>query len=192
MGWNPFKRRRTVPSPVTTRFAWKRRYLPLRLERLEDRLAPALGTFELDGNAITQTTHDWDQVYNDVVLNPGQNTSGSLPGAVAFIHDPVNSATDNIFTGGQSKDYNDVNEWHIGQGTPQNKADLADVYAAAYEVQVSGQTHTVVNFGADRYDNSGSASMGFWFFQNPISVNPDGSVSGAHAVGDIFVVADFA
>src|SRR5262245_1210657 len=191
MGWNPFKRRRTVPSPVTTRFAWKRRYLPLRLERLEDRLAPALGSFELAGNAITQTTHDWDQVYNDPVLTPGHNTSGSIPGAVVFIHDPVNSPTDNIFTGGASKDYNNLNQWQIGQGTPQTKADLADVYAAAYQVPVGGQTHTIIDFGADRFDNSASTSLGFWFFQNPVSVNANGTISGAHAVGDILVVADF-
>ena len=162
----------------------------LFVEPLEDRITPSLGTFELDGNATTQTTHDWDQVYNDAVLHPGQNTSGSIPGAVAFVHDPVNSTTDNIFTGGGSKDINDVNQWHIGQGTPQSKADIADAYAAAYQVQVGGQTHTVIDFGADRYDNSASTTLGFWFFQNPISVNADGSISGAHAVGDILVVAD--
>ena len=58
-------------------------------------------------------------------------------------------------------------------------------------MQVGGQTHTILNFGADRYDNSGSTTLGFWFFQNPISMNPDGTFSGAHAVGDILLVADF-
>ena len=55
--------------------------------------------FELDGNATTQATHDWDQVYNDAVLNPGQNTSGSIPGTATFLHDPVNSGTDDSFSG---------------------------------------------------------------------------------------------
>src|SRR5262245_29665727 len=149
MRWKLFtKRRRGAPRPVVARSPWKSRYIPF-LERLEDRLAPALGTFELDGNAITQTTHDWDQVYNDAIVNPGQNTSGSIPGAITFLTDPVNSPTDNIFLGGQSKDINGLNEWQIGPGTPQSKADIAHAYAVAYQVPVGGQPHTVVNFGAD-------------------------------------------
>src|SRR5262249_15519704 len=63
--------------------------------------------------------------------------------------------------------------------------------AAAYTVLVGGQPHTIINFGADRFDNVGSTSMGFWFFQNPISKNPNGAFSGLHTVGDIFIVADF-
>ena len=160
------------------------------MERLEDRIAPALGAFELDGNATTQTTHDWDQVYNDAVLNPGQNTSGSIPGAVVFIHDPVNSPIDDIFTGGSSTDINDVSQWQWKPGTPQGKADIADAYAVAYQVPVGGQTHTIINFGADRYDNVGNTTVGIWFFQNPISKNPNGTFSGAHTVGDILVVAE--
>jgi uncharacterized repeat protein (TIGR01451 family) len=163
----------------------------LSLDRLEGRITPALGPFELDGNAITQATHDWDQVYNDAVLNPAQDTSSAIPGAVVFINDAVNSPTDDIFTGGQSTDLNDLTSWHVGRGTPQSKADIADVFAVASEVQVGGQTHNIVNFGADRFDNTGNATMGFWFFQNPVSVNPNGTFSGAHAVGDILIVANF-
>ena len=151
-----------------------------------DTTPATLGTFELDGNATTQTTHDWDQVYNDAVVNPGQNKSGSIPGAVAFIHDP-----DISVTGGQSKDTNDVNEWGWTTGTPQDKATLLDVFAAAYSVPSGGENHTILDFGADRYDNVGSTTLGFWFFQNPISKNPNGTFSGAHTVGDIFIVADF-
>src|SRR5439155_624198 len=51
-----------------------------------DRTPATLGTFELEGNATTQTTHDWNQVYTDA-LNPDQNTSGSALGAVVFISD---------------------------------------------------------------------------------------------------------
>ena len=78
----------------------------------------------------------------------------------------------------------------VGQGTPQSKADIADAYAAAYQVQVGGQTHTIVNFGADRFDNVGNTTIGFWFFQNPISSEPQRDFSGTHTVGDILVVAD--
>src|SRR5215471_9225204 len=49
--------------------------------------------FELDGNAITTSTHDWDQVWNDSVK--GTNTSGAL--AISFDTDVTNSNTDDIF-----------------------------------------------------------------------------------------------
>jgi uncharacterized repeat protein (TIGR01451 family) len=168
-----------------------RRRARLSLNGLEDRTAPALGTFELDGNATTQSTVDWDRVYNDAVLNPTQNASGSIPGAVVFLHDPVSSATDNIFAGGQTTDLNDVTAWRWTHGAPQQKSDIANIYAAAYDVPVGNTTHTVVNFGADRISNNGNATMGFWFFQNPVSVNANGTFSGTHTVGDILIEADF-
>src|SRR5262245_56551542 len=100
MRWHPFKFRLGAPRPVAkrSRSPRGRRYVRLRLQRLEDRITPVQSAFELDGNATTQITHDWDQVYNDAVLNPGQNTSGTIPGSVAFIQDPVNSSVDDVFT----------------------------------------------------------------------------------------------
>src|SRR5262249_47427188 len=122
---------------------------------------------ELDGKAAPPTQPSWGQVYNDAVLHPGQNTSGSIPGAVAFIHDPVNansSGTDNIFTGGQSKDTNDVNQWLWTMNAPQDKADLADAFAVAYQVQSGGRTHPVSNFRPTRHDNKRNTPPGFSLF----------------------------
>src|SRR5690349_15385774 len=33
--------------------------------------------FELDGDAVTTSTHDWDQVYNDSKTTPPGNSSGA-------------------------------------------------------------------------------------------------------------------
>src|SRR2546430_13321052 len=69
----------------------------LRLEQLEDRVTPSINPatpFELDGNVITTTTHDWDQVF--------ANSSGAL--AASFVSDAVNTTADDIYTGGGSKD----------------------------------------------------------------------------------------
>jgi len=178
------------PVPRAPRRPLTRRFVP-SLKTLEDRVAPALGTFELDGNATTQATNDWDQVYNDVVQNPGDNTSGSIPGAAVFIRDRSNVGNDNIFTQGSS-DEDDLNAWRLSTGRPQPKNDIANVYALASEVQVGADTHTVVNFGADRISNAGEAAMGFWFFQNEIGVSPNGTrIVGAHEVGDILVQINF-
>ena len=69
-----------------------------------------------------------------------------------------------------------------------DKDQLTNTYAASY-VDASG--HTIVNFGADRYDTSGDANVGFWFFQSPVSLNANGSFSGQHSDGDVFVVSAF-
>jgi hypothetical protein len=59
------------------------------------------GVFELDGNAVDDPAVpgiDWAGVY----ANPGAGQS--------FIPDPVNSNTDNNFTGGGSKDERDISK----------------------------------------------------------------------------------
>src|SRR5262249_24078366 len=51
--------------------------------------------------------------------------------------------------------------------------------------------------GLDRFDNSGDATAGFWFLQNPVgensSVTQNGGhpFTGTHADGDILLVSDF-
>jgi uncharacterized repeat protein (TIGR01451 family) len=152
--------------------------------------------FELDGNAITTSTHDWDQVFN--------GTSGAL--ATSFDTDKTNDSTDDIFQAGGSKDTNGLQEgpWLYTGGKPQGKDDIAHSYAAAYFFPAgcgsgAGQTpcHLSVYFGADRYDNSGDATMGFWFFQDShvgLGTTKTGgglNFTGVHKSGDILVVADF-
>lgn len=46
-------------------------------------------------------------------------------------------------------------------------------------------------FGADRVSPNGDANIGIWFFQNTVKLNPDGSFSGLHKNGDIFVISAF-
>jgi hypothetical protein len=55
---------------------------------------------------------------------------------------------------------------------------------------------SVVFFGMDRFDNSGDAQNGFWFFQNAISLGSGKSgggttFNGVHKNGDVLVVSDF-
>ena len=51
-------------------------------------------------------------------------------------------------------------------------------------------------FGSDRFDNSGDAQQGFWFFQNSIglgtnSVGGGSGFTGVHKDGDVLVISDF-
>ena len=150
--------------------------------------------FELDGNATTTTTHDWDQVFadNNVVPPP---FSGAV--ASAFVPDAVNTTADDIFTGGGSKDTLGIQQgpWLFTGSKPQGKNDITHAYAALYTDPSNG--HVLLFAGLDRFDNSGDATVGFWFFQNPVALstsNPTNSGSpftGTHADGDILLVSDF-
>src|SRR5262245_51329705 len=104
----------------------------LRVEQLEDRVTPSVtSVFELDGNVTTATTHDWDQVFADNNVTPPPN-SGAV--ASAFVTDKVNSNTDDIFTGGGSKDTQGIQNgpWLFTGSKPQAKNDITHAYAALY------------------------------------------------------------
>jgi uncharacterized repeat protein (TIGR01451 family) len=184
-----------APANRRTRLRALRR--AIRFERLEDRTTPSLlGTFELDANVTTgafgttgstTTSHDWDQVF--------ASASGAL--ATAFVTDPVNTITDDIFTGGGSKDTVGIQQgdWLFTGSKPQGKDDITHAYAAAYTDAANG--HLILYAGLDRFDNSGDATAGFWFFHDPIGENVGVTQNGGHPFtgkhndGDLLLVSDF-
>ena len=130
------------------------------------------GLFELDGNAVNGAAagDDWDQVY----------AGTSNADATVFVVDGV---PEDAFTGGGSKDISNTDQWaHTSTNVP-DKDDLLHAFAALYGDKLY--------YGADRYANNGDSAIGFWFFKNGINVNPDGSFTPNHAVGDLFVVSHF-
>jgi uncharacterized repeat protein (TIGR01451 family)/fimbrial isopeptide formation D2 family protein len=123
--------------------------------------------FQLDGNATDEGPgDDWDH-------HPGAD-------AFKFVHE---SGDVSIFTTGGSKDVNDTTQWAWTNGSVPDKDNLLDGFAAL--------ENKILYFGADRYANNGDSAIGFWFFKNGINVNPNGSFSPAHTVGDLFVVSHF-
>jgi hypothetical protein len=154
------------------------------------------GKFELDGNAVNNPAvagDDWDNVCHQVLgtdCSTTSDTSGAT--AVDWVAEPNLNAT--IFTGGGSKDPIDVNKWawKDGAGGLPDKDNLLHSFAARYTT-TQGE---VLFFGSDRYDNSGDAQQGFWFFQNSIalgsnSVGGGTGFTGVHRAGDVLVVTDF-
>lgn len=140
------------------------------------------GVFQLDGDAITNGAgDDWDQIAN--------TTSDADPGV--FLQDTIPPASDRIFTGGGSKDERDISgggtTWAHTDGTPPDKNDIEHAFAGAYH----DGNELLIYFGADRFANNGDSAVGFWFFQDNVSANADGSFSGKHVVGDILVTSDF-
>jgi uncharacterized repeat protein (TIGR01451 family) len=184
----------------------------LLVDCLEERtlLSSYSSFFQLDGDTSSSypaaaTGHDWSQVFSDFKKT---TTNASGTGAINFYNDPVPvtvpgvpAQTEDAFSGGNSKDTNDINQWTYDNSTPQNKANLENASAASY-IDPANNNHTYLYVGADRYDNSGSTIIGVWFLQNPVAqsngqfyvANPDGSPSGTletHKNGDVLLVANF-
>jgi len=164
------------------------------------------GAFELDGNATNNPAvagDDWDNVCHQVIgsdCSTTNNTTGAT--AVSFVTEA--NPNSSIFTGGGSKDPIDISSWawKDAGGLP-DKDNLQHGFAARYSLTPSATcpsgtatTCDVLYFGSDRFDNSGDAQQGFWFFQNKITLSSTKSgggfaFNGVHKNGDLLIISDF-
>jgi hypothetical protein len=155
-----------------------------------------LGVFELEGNPVNDPAvagDDWANVCQSVT-NGGVAGCGTTQGVAAsntgktFDAEPNRSAS--IFTGGGTKDDLDLSgwKWKDGGGLP-DKDNLRNAFAARY---TGPSSQKLLYFGADRFDNSGDAQIGFWFLQKNVT-NQAGGTFGpdAHQIGDILILSDF-
>ncbi len=162
--------------------SWRKAGLPMLVAVLASFLAFGFANgaptgltdvFELDGDAITGAhpglPDDWDRVYNGT----------SSAGLTVFENDPRGYS---LFVQG-TKDIYDIGTWHWADQNAPPKDEIEQAFAAVY-----GQ---YLFFGADRYSTNGTAYLGFWLLKGTITFNPDGTVTGAHQVGDILILADF-
>ncbi len=138
-----------------------------------------LGLFELDNNAVNGAAagDDW----NNVLLGNG----GASIDNTGVLVDPAGTT---IFTTGGSKDDLDTTQWRHTSGSVPDKDEITDAYAASY---VAADGDRIIYFGMDRFAQNGSANIGFWFFQNEVALNPNGTFSGAHTVGDVLILSEF-
>ena len=139
-----------------------------------------LGLFELDNNAVNGAApgDDWD----NVLLGDG----GASVDDTGVLADAQGTT---IFTTGGSKDHLDTTQWRHTSGSVPDKDEITNAYAASY---IAADGDRIVYFGMDRFAQNGSANIGFWFFQNEMGLNPDGTFSGTpHTVGDVLVLSEF-
>jgi hypothetical protein len=156
-----------------------------------------LGLFELDRNAQDAATpgDDWSTLYDG-----GSNSGGNSSVFTGILPDVSPPGAGDQFQGGGSKDDLDVDQWLWKPGEPLDKDDITNAYAAAYvnttDTGANNVGDNIIYFGLDRLDNSGSAQVGFWFFQNDISLTNDPAgggfrFSGVHSVGDVLIQRPF-
>lgn len=134
--------------------------------------------FELEGNATNDAPagDDWQNLITN---------GGSSLAFTGILADPGSASQ---FTSGGSKDDLDISSWrHKDTGGFPDKDDITNAYAAGYNL--SGDL--VIYFGADRYANNGDAQLGFWFLQDDVYENNDGTFHGVHHIGDILILAHF-
>ena len=133
----------------------------------ETQAVHAEGLFELDGNQQNDgaTGEDW----------------------VNFGDPEVDGANASIFTGGGSKDINDITAWRNTNGSVPDKDDLQN--ANAFTDDSTGDL--ILYFGADRIATNGDAQIGFWFLQDEVAPDGNGAFTGEHKEGDILILSDF-
>lgn len=154
------------------------------------------GVFELDTNALDQSanTDDWESFF----VNPPTAHTTRTTGIVS-------DSSPAVFRNG-SKDIDDISDWRYDLGSSPPKDDMLHAYAAAYSVdspdiviQGASDGDLVVYFGADRVAFNGTASLGFWFFKNPVErndatkrfINPVTGQPATHANGDTLVAFEY-
>jgi uncharacterized repeat protein (TIGR01451 family) len=136
------------------------------------------GVFEVDGNAVDQGA-------------PGDDWQNGTPGAADTLFIPGSVEKDGAdvtyFKEGGSKDHHNLDDWRwSGTDVAPDKDELLDVFAAVYEA-----AETTVYFGADKFDDSGDAQIGYWFFQDTVSLKANGTFDGLHTDGDVLILSDF-
>ena len=137
------------------------------------------GSFELDGDAVNSGAagDDWD------------NAIAAPPTGADAVFATAETPNKSFVIG--TKDLDDISGasvtstvWRWDLHSVPDKDHLTNAYAIRYP---NGNLY----FGADRFANNGDAMIGFWFFQNAVSLNPDGTFRGVHKTGDLLILSNF-
>jgi hypothetical protein len=167
---------------------------------------------------------DADRVCYQDAINPVASGGDGLSAAAALARCGINTGTTNatavqwidssgtptIFTGGGSKDpQNPGTDWlWKPKDTIPDKDTIDHTFAARYSLAPDATncpvpvttppttTCEVIYFGVDRFDNSGDAQLGFWFFKSKVSLTNISSqggfkFSGNHQNGDLLLISQF-
>ncbi len=150
-------------------------FLTLPTPGVHDLVLLELDRDALDGNGTGGPPDDWNTFF-PLDSNPAQTK--------VFLTDT--GTEDRVFSGKGSTDTREISLWRHVIGNVADRDKISDAFAAAY---ATGGTRAY--FGLDRFSNVGEARLGFWFLQNPITANTNGTFSGLHAIHDVLVLARF-
>ncbi len=124
-----------------------------------------------------------DDIDRDFVVDFVAGASGPDPS----YHEPSNKDDQPIFAAGGSE------VWGCGPAqNPTDKDDILNAYAIAYTGQGEDAGDLILSFGVERFDDSGTAYLGFWVFQADVTCNlATSKFEGAKTDGDILMLINF-
>jgi len=139
---------------------------------------------------------DWDTIFSCTNTQGDCKLTGFGDAAEppSFIYDPGSLS---IFTGGGSKDQSDIPSWLWKDGSVPDKDNIVEAFAAVYKPTAGPRAgHKLLYFGANRFAVDGDAQIGFWFFQNTVTLNGakgggGNHFTGKHKAGDILILSNF-
>ena len=191
------RRRRTLLLPLIAVFA-------LALLFVAGAQAVHDETFQLDGNTVagppTNLGGNTQSIDWNTLFDADGDTITPLPAGfdeATFDRDFtangtsfVNSDSTTFATG--SKDTLPISGWQCNfDNNVNNKIDVVNAYAASYTAPSGDE---ILYFGLERFTNTGTADVGFWFLQAPVACESSqgtATFSGAHTDGDLLVVSEF-
>ena len=163
--------------------------------------------FELDGNTDADAAAagvDWEEIFS-----ASGGTIGTIPAAIGaqldadFVKDFVVGASgpDPSYHEPSIKDNQPVSAtggsevWGcVSARNPTDKDDILNAYALAYTGAAGGEDagDLIVDFGVERFDDSGTAYLGFWLFQADVSCNlTTAKFEGTKTNNDILLLVNF-
>ncbi|GAA2475894.1 hypothetical protein GCM10009858_11600 [Terrabacter carboxydivorans] len=161
-------------------------------------------TFQLDGDVSASTTTnvggttqaiDWSTLFgstgNELALPSGYTASVFSKDFNTNANGSFNTSDATTYTTG-SKDTLPISGWQCTASNNVNsKIDVMNSYATAY---TAPNGHQLLYFALERNTNSGDANVAFWFLQDQVACNDNGSTatfSGQHRDGDLLIVSAF-
>ncbi|APG59411.1 hypothetical protein LPB144_02855 [Christiangramia salexigens] len=137
------------------------------------------GRFEIDGDLTAKTKVsdgvDWAPEWNgsnyvtlvdNYIFDPQGNAVD--PNTSVFVHDPIESSTDDVFVGGL-KYTDDPTEWRSKQaGASPGKGDMSSAF---YHISRDAAGDQWLFVGSDRLKNNGTSYIDFEFFQGGVFHN---------------------
>jgi hypothetical protein len=124
---------------------------------------------------------DWSSAFTTTMSNSYSSGTG-------YAHEVGGSSSDTMFSGAGSLDTKGLANWHWTSAAPAATDNIVDAFGANYNDSLTG--HNFLLTGIDRYANTANTTVGFWAFQNAVSVNAGGTFSGVHTDGDLFIVTN--
>ncbi|SOC80674.1 Por secretion system C-terminal sorting domain-containing protein [Salinimicrobium sediminis] len=124
---------------------------------------------------------DWEDIWNAQqpdgvnILPAGSVTTDILFDAFA---------PDTIYFGGNTKDHLPISgwDWQTSNASSSDKTNILESGA----ILIGGKIY----FFGNKFAAEGTTTIGFWFFQDEVQIDPDGGFIGEHTIGDILIVAD--